>query len=142
MPTTRRVVGILHFWEMLACVAPARYTLGMALYHSDIRLPQGFRLPNRIVALRWTRHALNACEDDRYGEIPCVPALDLATCRTVEVEVFGKRVNKVVVRTELDDEADMVLVLIPGPAEWTVKTVWINLKSDTHRTLDRSKYVR
>lgn len=113
----------------------------MALFHKDIRLPEGFRLPNRMVELNYSNHALKAATDDRYGDIPLTPVLNLAHCETIEVEVDGRRVRKVVVRTELDDDNDVVFVLVPGPARWTVKTVWINRKSDLHRTLDRSKYV-
>ena len=54
--------------------------------------------------------------------------------------MFG-RVAKVVVRAELDDVNDVVLVLIPGPREWRVKTVWLNNRTDSHKTLDRSRYV-
>lgn len=112
----------------------------MDLYHADIRLPRGFRLPNRTVSLRWTRHATDACNNDRYSILPQVIALDLNQCRIIEVGVEGKRIRKIVVRTDLDDDLDMVFVLIPGP-EWTVKTVWANRKNDSHRTLDRNRYV-
>jgi hypothetical protein len=113
----------------------------MDLYHADIRLPDGFRLPNRLVNLRWTRHAEGARLSDRYGLIPQIPVLNLGECRTIEVGMEAGRVAKVVVRAELDDDADVVFALIPGNV-WTVKTVWINLRSDTHSTLDRSRYVR
>ncbi len=113
----------------------------MALYHTDIRLPTGFRLPDRVVELAWTRHAEGARHNDRYGVIPKIPVVNLGLCRTIEVELQGKRVLKVVVRTALDKTNDIVLVLVPGPGAWTVKTVWINKKNDSHKTLDRSKYV-
>lgn len=126
---------------MLDTTAQTPYLCLMDLYHTDIRLPDGFRLPNRMVELEWTRHAEGARHNDRYGTIPRVPVVNLGLCRTIEVGLEGRRVRKVVVRTELDDTNDMILVLVPGPGKWTVKTVWINQKNDTHRTLDRSKYV-
>lgn len=113
----------------------------MELYHADIRLPEGFRLPNRVVNLYWTRHAEAARTNDRYGFIPPIPVLDLGQCNTVEVELDGRRVNKVVVRTPFDTYNDLVLVLIPGVGAWTVKTVWFNRANDTHKTLDRARYV-
>jgi hypothetical protein len=112
----------------------------MELYHADIRLPHGFRLPNRVVSLKWTNHATSARKDDRYGFIPAPTALNLGECRVIEVGVQGRRVAKVVVRVELDDDNDLVFVLIPGNV-WTVKTVWINERNDSHKTLDRSRYV-
>lgn len=114
----------------------------MDLYHADIRLPENFRLPARTVGLSWTNHAERARNTDRYGEIPRVPVVNLGLCSTIEVGLEGRRVRKVVVRTNLDRDYDMVLVLIPGPNDWTVKTVWLNEVGDTHKTLDRSKYVK
>lgn len=94
-----------------------------------------------MVELSYSKHALRAANDDRYGQIPLTPVLNLAHCQTIEVGTEGRRVRKVVVRTELDDDNDVVFVLIPGPAKWFVKTVWINRKTDSHKTLDRSRYV-
>lgn len=114
----------------------------MDLYHADIRLPEGFRLPARIVGLEWGFHALNALRDDRYGEIEKYDHIDLTTKSVIEVGVTGKRVEKVVIRGSLDADRDIVYVLIPkGYQPWFVKTVWVNLKTDHHKTLDRSRYV-
>jgi hypothetical protein len=114
----------------------------MDLYHADIRLPEGFRLPARIVGLHWTRHAESARLDDRYGRIPKFGHIDLRFKEVIEVGLTGRKVEKVVVRGSLDETFDIVYVLIPnGHAPWTVKTVWINEKTDTHSTLDRSRYV-
>lgn len=116
----------------------------MELYHADIRLPDGFRLPNRVITLSFTRHAREARQNDRYGYIPPIPVIDLGQFQTVEVGMEDGRVAKVVVRGELDDERDIILILIPHrpkPNVWTVKTVWCNLRTDSHKTLDRSRYV-
>lgn len=114
----------------------------MDLYHADIRLPDGFHLPNRVVELFWTRHAKGAALDDRYGRIPEIPLINLGQVDVIEVGLEGRRVRKVVVRTNLDDYRDIVLVLVPGPNKWTIKTVWANLVNDDHKTLDRSRYVK
>lgn len=113
----------------------------MELYHADIKLPDGFRLPNRVVNLYWTRHAERARLNDRYGVIPQMPMLDLSQCNTIEVGMEGRSVKKIVVRTPFDTFNDLVLVLIPGPGAWVVKTVWFNQANDSHKTLDRSRYV-
>jgi hypothetical protein len=113
----------------------------MDLYHADIRLPAGFRLPNRLVPLTYSNHALREAENDRYGDIPVLPVLNLGDCQTVEVGMEDGRVAKVVVRAELDDDNDIVLVLIPRTPKWFVKTVWLNERNDSHKTLDRSRYV-
>lgn len=113
----------------------------MELYHSDIRLPARFSLPNRAVALVWTNHAKRARLTDRYGVIEQFSILNLGLCQTIEVGMEAGRVRKVVVRTKYDDINDIVVVLIPGPSKWTVKTVWLNRSNDLHKTLDHSRYV-
>jgi hypothetical protein len=43
-----------------------------------------------------------------------------------------------VVRKPYDDRLDISLVFVVP--EGDVKTLWFNLKSDTHRTIDLSRY--
>jgi hypothetical protein len=63
--------------------------------------------------------------------------------KTIEVGLTGRRVEKVVIRVFHPEsfDLDIVMVLIPGPVYWTVKTVWLNERNDKHATLDRSKYM-
>lgn len=113
------------------------------LYHSSIRLPAGFIAPTGKVELRWTSHAKSECMKDRYAVIPQFKALTLKRFTVIEVGMLGGTVSKIVFRGRLDDTNDVVIVLIPnGSAPWTVKTTWINKRSDSHKTLDASKYVR
>lgn len=116
----------------------------MKLYHADIKLPDGFVKPTGRVGLTWTRHALRAATDDRYGNIPIFKTATLDNLDIIEVGTENDRVVKIVFRGQMDAERDLVMVLIPdfsiyrGP--WTVKTVWINEHNDKHSTLDHSKY--
>lgn len=112
----------------------------MDLYHFEIGFPDTFKAPTHLVRLRWTKHADRARTNDRYGDIPRATFLDLSKCQVIEIGVEAGKVIKYVMRTRLDDERDLCIVLIPGK-EWTIKTVWVNLKTDLHKTLDRSKYV-
>ena len=112
------------------------------LWHSEIRLPNGFVAPTHKVELDWSRsHAREACKDDRYGEIRQFKTLNLARFQVIEVETIDGEVVKVLFRGSYDDRTDVVLALIPGEV-YTVKTAWLNSRYDTHKTLDRSKYVR
>lgn len=112
------------------------------LYHKDIGFPANFRAPQQRVFLDYTHHALEAAADDRYGDMPILKGVDLSKVQVVELGVKDGRVSKMVVRGRLDQERDMILVLIPrGKQPWTVKTVWVNMRDDKHRTLDHSKYV-
>lgn len=112
------------------------------LFHKDIRLPKNWRLPNVQVDLDWTRHAYRAAATDRYGVMDPYPVLDLEVCDTIEVELEGSKVKKLVLRAQWNDDLDAIYVVIPnGRNPWTVKTVWFNMRNDLHKTLDRSKYV-
>lgn len=113
----------------------------MTLWHADIRLPDGAVLPRTVVNLEWSRHADGERTKDRYhSEIPAFPALPLHLCRIIEVETEGRAITKWVVRIPWRGDLDLVFVLIPRKGSWFVKTVWINERNDSHKTLDRSRY--
>jgi hypothetical protein len=96
--------------------------------------------------LRYGDHALRASRDDRYGDLaPLLPrTLDVESPNLtfVEVEMTASgAVEKVVarLRTELKcgrEHVDLVLVILRGG---TVKTVWGNVASDKHKTLNRAR---
>ncbi len=109
------------------------------LYHPDVFLPEWFTMPTERVELKYTKHALYACNNDRYGAIPVFKSLPLSQFRLVEMEAAHQEVNKIVVRGRLRAGMDCVFVLIPG-GKYLVKTVWLNKSDDTHKTLDRSRY--
>lgn len=112
------------------------------LYHAEVGLPERYRHPACRVVIQYSQHALREARRDRYGMMELPDFVDLSTYRTVEVEVTSGRVSKLVVRGALDEYRDIVFVLIPKAGKpWFVKTVWVNLNSDTHRTLDRSRYI-
>lgn len=112
------------------------------LYHAEVGLPERYRHPACRVVLQYSLHALREARRDRYGMLDLPDYVNLANYETVEVEITRERVSKIVVRGPMDDERDLVLVIIPKAGKpWFVKTVWVNLKSDSHKTLDRSRYV-
>lgn len=96
--------------------------------------------------LRYVGHALDASRDDRYGNLssllPRVLDITSPLLTFVEVEMNGAgAVEKVVVRIRTThvfgrEHVDLVLVVLRGG---TVKTVWGNVASDTHRTLNRNR---
>ncbi len=116
----------------------------MTLYHAEIRLPEGCHLPQHRVNLAWTHHARKAAHEDRYGDIPIFTTLPLSQFNVIEVETdHNGEVVKWLLRGRFDAERDVVFALIPEHFDtWTVKTVWYNLRSDAHQTLDRSRYAR
>lgn len=113
----------------------------MDLYHADIRLPDYDRPPYHV-DLKWSRHAERARLTDRYGVIPSFSYLNFDACEVIEVGMENDVVRHFLLRIPMD-ERDIVIALAPvSSSKFIVKTVWYNLKSDKHYTLDRSKYVR
>ncbi|AVD99363.1 hypothetical protein SEA_BILLNYE_191 [Streptomyces phage BillNye] len=111
------------------------------LYHSDIFLPGWFTAPTRRVKVDYGHHAKREALADRYGEIALPAYVNLKRFRVIEVGVINGRVSKILFRGKLDNERDLCIVLIPrGDNPWRCKTVWVNLNSDKHKTLDRSRY--
>lgn len=109
------------------------------LYHKDVFAPAPlFRSPG-VLRVKYGTHAVNAAEQDRYGDLSryLTPYIDMDEAEIVEVEVTDGRITKRVVRVPIRNELDIVLVIA---ADGFVRTVWGNKYSDAHRTLDRSKY--
>jgi len=112
------------------------------LYHVEVGMPKTLALPHGTLSLAYSHHARTAAAFDRYGDVSeFLPAtLDTREAQVIEVETddMGHTV-KVVYRLDYDDEVDMVLaVAVDGRA--FVKTMWLNLKNDSHCTLDRARY--
>ena len=94
-----------------------------------------------ILNLRWSNHAQKEADVDRYGAAEHFGSGEFALADFFEVTVEGGRVVWAVARYPYDDRKDLVMVLgRPANGEAFVKTVWFNLVSDKHRSLDRSKY--
>jgi len=106
------------------------------------------------LSLRWSHHACEELVRDKYGAIGAAPFLKYFTgsdWTLVEAEPtlnpgFGNRaevVTKMVVRREIDPVRSIVLVIIPdGPGRGFVKTAWINLTTDNHKSLDKNRFDR
>ena len=107
------------------------------LYHKDIILPP-LKLRDEYLELSYTLHAFQSAENDRYGTINLPSKINLAMAEVIEVEILNGDVEKIIVRQKYSKEYDLILVIIPRYMR--VKTVWLNQVSDTHKTLDRSKY--
>lgn len=115
----------------------------MTLWHTEIRLPDQYVAPEGKVALTYSAHAIAECTKDRNGTIRQFKCLTFKRFRTVEVETDGGSgpVTKILVRGQYDERNDIVMALVPQvDGTYFVKTVWLNRTTDTHKTLDRSKY--
>lgn len=115
------------------------HALATRLYHKDVFLPAALH-QDTVMRLKYSRHAENEAMSDRYGHVSLPPRLDTREADLVEAEVDARqyRVIKRVYRAKLDPSRDLVLVVQP---DGFVRTVWVNLHSDQHATLNTRKFV-
>lgn len=114
------------------------------LFHKDVFLPW---LCSRFQfgKLSWTNHAKRELFNDKYGDIPfsVIPtSIDGRLWELIEVEQqqLTGSFTKIVIRQPIDATRSLVLVIIPDGIFGIVKTCWVNMNTDKHKTLDRSKY--
>jgi hypothetical protein len=114
------------------------------LFHAQKWLPpETDKYYGKVYPLRYSQHAMQAAKNDRYGEIDLMKiprSVKIERGQVIEVETddLTGQIRKFVVRRPYDEKRDIIIVfLVP---DGTVKTVWFNLKSDTHRTLNRGRY--
>jgi hypothetical protein len=112
----------------------------MALYHSEIYMPEIAQRVAFAALVRPTPHARHAATSDRYGAFALPTVVDTRTGNLIEADVTNNVVTKVVFRFGYDAHRDIVLVIDPRPSMPVLITAWLNEKDDDHRTLDRSKY--
>jgi hypothetical protein len=111
------------------------------LYHKDIGFPDDINMPrgfNPVMRLSYGNHARQAAFEEKYGVLNLPQVVDVRKVNIFEVGVTGKTVTKLAFRMPHDELNDIVIVVTPHNG--FVKTVWANRKTDTHKTLDRSKY--
>ncbi len=118
----------------------------MSLYHSEVFMPAVVQkqLPTGVVIPCYGPHANTAALTDRYGKIHLSPIVSLNGSQLIEAELDGgNNLVKFVVRCHYDETRDIIYVFCPRRGNNVfVKTVWLNLKTDKHRTLDKNKYAR
>ncbi len=114
------------------------------LYHSSIGIPENVQLPCGRLVLRYSRHALRAAEKDRYGNLRTGLPGDLLAHRAklIEVETDDEsgQLTKAVYRVNIARGIDLSLAVSPRHDRWFVRTVWGNLTSDNHATLNTRRY--
>jgi hypothetical protein len=112
----------------------------MPLYHVQVYMP-ALNMPKGQFKLIYSEHAKREAARDRYGKINAPMFLNPSDYQVVEVETDNnKNVRKIVYRGYLDSKRDIAIVVIPQGSAMFVKTVWVNLNTDKHGTLDHSKY--
>lgn len=113
----------------------------MPLYHKDVFVPHNVirRLPIGWFRLRYGIHAKRAAN---LRFLPILSGLDTYKAEPIEFEVVNGQTRKIVFRTPINNDLHLSLAIDVTCRPWFVKTVWHNLASDQHKTLDRSRYAR
>lgn len=109
----------------------------MFLYHVEVGFPAWYRQPTGTIRPNYGHHSRFEAQVDRYGKVQLPETLDLSACKVIEIGVENGRVAKTLFRTRLDERRDICIVITDTGF---VKTVWVNLRTDRHKTLDRSRY--
>ncbi len=113
------------------------------LYHKEIGFGKSAdSLIGRSFRLQYSGHAKQACLNDRYGVISKPPFnVQVTRDNLIEIETnsFGTPI-KFVIRLHYDIRYDIAIVIIPDFDVGTVKSVWLNDRNDTHKTLNASLY--
>jgi len=111
------------------------------LFHSDVFMPARYKQPIFEGELKYGSHAKGAGKSDRYGSIELPRVFDATKAQLIEVEYDESedKIVKQVWRQPLDEARDVILVINP---DGFVRTVWINMRKDKHRTLNAARYVR
>lgn len=114
----------------------------MSLYHTEVFVPATLKLPNGTFSLEYSSHAIE--QSYRHRERLDLPKfIDTRKATPIEIEADNQnRIQKILYRMELNKDKDIIVVVIPMQRMWLVKTVWANLKTDNHKTLDTSRYAR
>lgn len=113
----------------------------MELYHYTLGFPPKFNPNVGTVRLAYSRHALEAAKNDRYGDIKLRGTLDTTAAKCIELGLERGHVKKLVYRISYSSSLDLILACYIEGSHFKVATVWLNLKSDQHCTLDASRYV-
>lgn len=110
------------------------------LYHKDLENFPTLNVADKNVKPRYTIHAFDSAENDRYGVILLPATINLSKAVIFEIEI-GKNdtIEKVCIRMSYNKDYDLCMAIIPDGL--VVKTVWLNSVEDSHRTLDTGKYV-
>ena len=113
------------------------------LYHCEVGFPADMRLPSGTFQLCYGNHAQREAKKDKVPFWQLPHSLDTRKATVIEVETNADgKPHKVVYRVKFYSEHDLILVVIVDRFPAFVKTLWLNGTTDTHATLNRSKYDR
>lgn len=119
----------------------ANIFVNMNIYHKDIYLPEKYLktvIGNKI-SLNYSYHAKREIVNDKYGLVKPLTSILISGSNVIELYVNDwNNVFKILARTSQEQGLDSCLVI--NIMESLVVTTWLCKSTDTHKTLDKSKY--
>ncbi len=108
------------------------------IYHYQIGFPKDFQFPTAKRSLRYTHHA--RIESKRDGVINLPSVINPSSGKLIELNLT-RQFPRYVYRFPYSNTKDLVMVFsAETPLHWTVVTVWLNDTTDSHKSLDRTRY--
>lgn len=111
-------------------------------YHIQKGFPKTIILPKNKYLLTYSTHAKREAKNDiNAPENLILPTfIDFSSCCIFEIETENGLLKKVLCRCKHNEFVDLVLAItLDG---YLVNTLWFNLTTDTHSTIDFTKYNR
>ena len=113
----------------------------MSLYHRDVFMPQWIGTPVIPFAFNVSKHAEEACKNDRYGKIELPDIFVPSEYSLFEVETNGNKIIKAAFEGRYKNKKITFVFKRRTRREvWTLATVWLNAATDVHATLDIINY--
>ena len=118
------------------------------LYHKDVYFKSYVKpICHKFLSRekRLTKHCINALIDDKISISifkSYLKQINKVKYDLIEVEEINNSIVKFVVRVPYSNTKNMCIVFARdiNTRILTVKSIWLNDKSDKHKTLDKSKY--
>lgn len=111
----------------------------MKLYHKDVFFKPAFHnFIAKNITLKFSKHLIERLIE-RGIDIKKIPQRISNDPVVVETEttINGDYIVKQLIRYQYSSDYDLVIAVM---RDGFVKTAWLNRKTDTHNTLDKSKY--
>ena len=126
----------------------------MNVYHREIGFPKTLKIPDLLLDLQYSKHALSRTSRKKKNEdgTESNTYLYRLSLLPTKVRINEKNVyelyteddihcRKVLIRIGYDERYDMIMVLdIINKNNATVVTIWLNRKADKHKTINKEKY--
>jgi hypothetical protein len=113
----------------------------MALYHCEIGFPKGMKFPWGTLPLAYGNHAKQESRKEGVSPFSLPDYLRTELAQVIEAETNKDgSLQKVVYRLPFSVRDDLVLVVAFDCRPCFVKTLWFNSRTDSHPTLNKSRY--